>query len=381
MIKLNEYSVGPIIQVGEADPASSNGVAKTIHEYLTRLHTADWAVENWVFDCRVKRPTQGTYDGKITQWRLPATSRLTPMLPQITREWLNLRKKENPKIHLHSVFTPHNNALAETLGGPFLVTPNGGWQPRVLLGRRILLKLFWILIWEQRLWRKAAFVCAVSKAEMKNLQKLPGMSRVVYTPNAVDVLSNNYQRDGYWLYLGRLAVDQKGIDQMIGAYGVLKAQGMRPPAMLLAGPDFRDGRRRMQAMVNSLGLSADVKILEEVTGPAKERLLQGAAVFCHTSRWEGIPHAVLEALAHGIPCLLTKETNLGLEVAQAGAGWCCPQGEKSIARAMQRILAESRKLPSRSVSARTFVDRHFGWLPTMRTLETCYTDILKSCKN
>ena len=377
MIKLNEYSVGPIIQVGQAAPASSNGVAKTIHEYLTRLHTADWAVENWVFDCRVKRPTRGTYDGKITQWRLPATSRLTPMLPQITREWLNLRKKENPKIHLHSVFTPHNNALAETLGGPFLVTPNGGWQPRVLLGRRILLKLFWILIWEQRLWRKAAFVCAVSKAEMKNLQKLPGMSRVVYTPNAVDVLSNNYQRDGYWLYLGRLAVDQKGIDQMIGAYGVLKAQGMRPPAMLLAGPDFRDGRRRMQAMVNSLGLSADVKILEEVTGPAKERLLQGAAVFCHTSRWEGIPHAVLEALAHGVPCLLTKETNLGIEVKQAGAGWCCLQGVKSVAESMRQILVGAEELPERSVRAHNLAREKFAWPETIEKLKECYLAVTK----
>jgi glycosyltransferase involved in cell wall biosynthesis len=377
VIKLNEYSVGPIIQVGEADPASSNGVAKTIHEYLTRLHTPDWAVENWVFDCRVKRPTRGTYDGKITQWRLPATSRLTPMLPQITREWLNLRKKENPKIHLHSVFTPHNNALAETLGGPFLVTPNGGWQPRVLLGRRILLKLFWILIWEQRLWRKAAFVCAVSKAEMKNLQKLPGMSRVVYTPNAVDVLSNNYQRDGYWLYLGRLAVDQKGIDQMIGAYGVLKAQGMRPPAMLLAGPDFRDGRRRMQAMVNSLGLSADVKILEEVTGPAKERLLQGAAVFCHTSRWEGIPHAVLEALAHGVPCLLTKETNLGIEVKQAGAGWCCLQGVKSVAESMRQILVGAEELPERSVQAHNLARERFAWPETIEKLKECYLAVTK----
>lgn len=372
MIKLNKLSVGPIIQVGQAAPASSNGVAKTIHEYLTRLHSSDWSVENWVFDCRVNRPTRGTYDGKITKWRLPVASQLTPMLPQITREWLNLRKKENPKIHLHSVFTPHNNALAEILGRPFLVTPNGGWQPRVLLGRRILLKLFWILIWEQRLWRKASFVCAVSKAEMKNLQKLPGMSRVVYTPNAVDVLSNNYQRDGYWLYLGRLAVDQKGLDQMIDAYGVLKAQGMRPPVMLLAGPDFRDGRRRMQAMVNSLGLSADVKILEEVTGPAKERLLQGAAVFCHTSRWEGIPHAVLEALAHGIPCLLTKETNLGLEVAQAGAGWCCSQGVKSITESMRQILVPAGELPERSVRACSVAREKFAWTETIEKLKECY---------
>ena len=372
MIKLNKLSVGPIIQVGQAAPASSNGVAKTIHEYLTRLHSSDCSVENWVFDCRVNRPTRGTYDGKITQWRLPVASQLTPMLPQITREWLNLRKKENAKIHLHSVFTPHNNALAEILGRPFLVTPNGGWQPRVLLGRRILLKLFWILIWEQRLWRKAAFVCAVIKAEMQNLQKLPGMSRVVYTPNAVDVLSNNYQRDGYWLYLGRLAVDQKGIDQMIGAYGVLKAQGMRPPVMLLAGPDFRDGRRRIQAMVDSLGLSADVKILEGVTGLAKDQLMQGAAVFCHTSRWEGIPHAVLEALAHGIPCLLTKETNLGLEVAQAGAGWCCSQGVKSIAESMRQILVTAGELPERSVRACSVAREKFAWTETIEKLKECY---------
>ena len=380
MIKLNKLSVGPIVQVGQAAPASSNGVAKTIHEYLTRLHSSDWAVESWVFDCRVKRPTRGTYDGKIIQGRLPAAARLKPMLSKITRDWLNLRKRESPIIHIHSVFTPNNNALARA-GLPFLITPNGGWQPEVFFGKRMLLKLIWVALWEQRLWSNARYVCAVSKLEMKNLQKLPWVSQVVYTPNGADLVQTQYDHRGSWLFLGRLAIEQKGIDQMIRAYHSLKLRGFRPPHLLLAGPDFREGRQRIKNLVKSFCLSDDVTLLGEVTGRDKENLWRKSSVFIHTSRWEGTPHAVLEALAHGIPCLLTKETNLGLDVAKAGAGWCCSQGEKSIARVMQRILAESRKLPSRSVSARAFVARHFGWLPTMRTLETCYTDILKSCKS
>jgi glycosyltransferase involved in cell wall biosynthesis len=57
-----------------------------------------------------------------------------------------------------------------------------------------------------------------------------------------------------------------------------------------------------------------------VFGREKEALLDSAFVFVHTSRWEGMPFAVIEALATGCPVLVTPATNLGDYVEGFGAG-------------------------------------------------------------
>lgn len=245
--KSDGSALGPIIQVGRASATGSNGVEKTIHEYLERLHSSGMSVENWIFDKLVKQPTQSNYLGKIKQWQLPVYSRHFPVLPQATMEWLKLRKKEKLLLHLHSVFTAYNNALAGT-GMPFLVTPHGGWQPEVLFGKRMVAKFFWLLFLEQRVWRKAAFVCAVSKPEAKNLQKLPWVSRVIYTPNGVDEVPMQYNQKGFWLFLGRLAVRQKGIDQMILAYRLIKSWGLHPPPFISLAQIFARGAREFKPL-------------------------------------------------------------------------------------------------------------------------------------
>lgn len=156
-------------------------------------------------------------------------------------------QKEKLLLHLHSVFTAYNNALAGT-GMPFLVTPHGGWQPEVLFGKRMVAKFFWLLFLEQRVWRKAAFVCAVSKPEAKNLQKLPWVSRVIYTPNGVDEVPMQYNQKGFWLFLGRLAVRQKGIDQMILAYRLIKSWGLHPPPFISLAQIFARGAREFKPL-------------------------------------------------------------------------------------------------------------------------------------
>lgn len=53
----------------------------------------------------------------------------------------------------------------------------------------------------------------------------------------------------------------------------------------------------------------------------KCKVLSDADLFCLTSRFEGHPIAVLEALSYGLPCLLTPGTNMAREVSVGKAGW------------------------------------------------------------
>lgn len=58
-----------------------------------------------------------------------------------------------------------------------------------------------------------------------------------------------------------------------------------------------------------------------VDGTEKKRAFLNADIFILTSRYEGMPMAVLEALSYGVPCLLTPQTNMADIIEENRCGW------------------------------------------------------------
>jgi glycosyltransferase involved in cell wall biosynthesis len=72
--------------------------------------------------------------------------------------------------------------------------------------------------------------------------------------------------------------------------------------------------------------------------------------------------AVLEALAYGLPCLLTPGTNLADDVADAGAGWNVAPNPAGIAEGLRQVLTAPRhELRQAGIRARQFAQREFHW--------------------
>jgi glycosyltransferase involved in cell wall biosynthesis len=99
-----------------------------------------------------------------------------------------------------------------------------------------------------------------------------------------------------------------------------------------------------------------------VRGRAKELVFKQADAFLHFSRYEGHPMAVLEALAYGVPCLLTPGTNMADVVADAGAGWEVPGSIAEIAAALVRVVDTNRQsLALASQRARRLALDQYSW--------------------
>ncbi len=72
--------------------------------------------------------------------------------------------------------------------------------------------------------------------------------------------------------------------------------------------------------------------------------------------------AVLEALAHRVPCLLSGETNMADEVVAAGAGWRADLSAKSIAEALSALLRLDRsRFGAAAVRARRLAEENYTW--------------------
>lgn len=105
------------------------------------------------------------------------------------------------------------------------------------------------------------------------------------------------------LTIGSLAQRYKGVDVLLDAIRMCKDAGV-PTRLAVVG----DGRYRasLEARASRLGLSATVSFLGTCPpGPALRAELDKADLFVLASRTEGLPRALLEAMARGVPCLGT----------------------------------------------------------------------------
>lgn len=353
-----------VIFFGKYDPNALDGEIMTIVGQADALHARGVNLEIWKFSRRITEIKLSHTRTGAEIWDLPlfgakVVSAWT--MPQATRRWIEQRLDRVQLFHFHSVFNPIHNQLAARFGKPYVVTPNGAWSAEVFKGRNRLAKWAWTAVSEKRYWSRANFVQAVSPGEYDRLKSLPGMAHVEEIPNGVelpDMKSFAQPRDA-WVFMGRLAVDHKGLDRMVRAYALCRKRGLSLPKLLLAGPDFRGGKAALVAQIASLGLEKEIELPGPVTGREKSVLLGRASLFLHTSRWEGLPLAMLDAMAHGAPCLVTQGTNFSGVIKQSRTGYCAGESDEQIADAMAGVNGEQCR--EMGLRARQLVETEYTW--------------------
>jgi glycosyltransferase involved in cell wall biosynthesis len=372
-----------VVHVGNFVPQSADGVNQVIQALCTRLRYYNVQAEVWSFDSSLKE-VELNYHGDLPVYRLPChLVRWINALhfPIKTRHFIDSNIYSIDLFHLHSVFVPENQ-LIPSYGKPFVLTPHGGYSPNVFLGRNRILKNAWFSIFERRLLEGATTVHAVSKGEVDDLTNLVGAKSVSYIPNGVDSslleVAVTVEPTGYLLYMGRLAIQQKGLDMLIRAYGIARSRSEFVfPHLILAGPDWRDGRKVLNDLARELNISDSVHFVGAVSGRDKLELISKARAFIHTSRWEGMPLSILEALALARPLMVTPETNMANYVCDYGLGWVVDGSVSSIADGLETIaMSPPTTLESISRNARELVQKDFTWSSSTRRMVELYRNVL-----
>lgn len=130
--------------------------------------------------------------------------------------------------------------------------------------------------------------------------------------------------------------EQKGINDLLqAAVSVLRD---RPDCQFLIVGDGRD-RHSLEALAASLGIATAVRFVgSRADVPA---LLKAASVFVLPSLWEGMPNALLEAMAAGLPVVATDVEGAREIVCSADLGLLVgPRSPGMLADAILRLLRE-----------------------------------------
>jgi glycosyltransferase involved in cell wall biosynthesis len=220
-------------------------------------------------------------------------------------------------------------------------------QKRVFWKKGLEKVLFsWIYPW-------ADDVIAVSESVAKDISSYAGISplkiHVVYNPVITPGLlaeANELTAHPWFqvrqapviLSVGRFS-EQKDFDTLIRAFALLRKR-LEARLIILGEGGLRPG---LVSLAQSLGIERDLDLPGYVENP--HPYMRQADAFVLSSKWEGLPNALIEALACGCPVISTDCPGGIREILADGAyGELVPVGDPpKMAEAIGRVLLKGRR--------------------------------------
>ncbi len=238
-------------------------------------------------------------------------------------------------LHIHSLFsysTLPATRMARLRRVPYIIRPLGQLNRWGLVHRRARLKKLSLQLVEYPALRHAQVIHYASEQEQLEAQQLGIHNRAQVVPLSTDVealahlpstapLLTQYPqlRDKVRiLFLARLD-EIKGIDLLLQAFALVHHKYPNL-ALLIAGSGDEAYEAALRLQAAALGIAAHVTWLGFADSQTKKLALAAADIFVLPSYFESFGIAVVEAMAAGIPVIVSDQVGLYREVEKFAAG-------------------------------------------------------------
>jgi len=229
------------------------------------------------------------------------------------------------------------------------------------------------------LLNRADRVLALSQSWKVKLSAMSPGARITVIENAADIPSDvSPHRDGACCQFALLAkMDEwKGIDDLLAACAILRGDGLTF-RVVMAGPAGSAGDdASLNTKIKQLDLAGTVSYVGPLHGKAKTDLLRESHVYVQPSHHEGMPLAILEAMAHALPIVATRVGAVPeiLEDGQEGI-LVSPRRPSMLADAMRRLIVDRGLRHRMAEAARTLAVDRFSLDRFRREILSLYDDV------
>jgi glycosyltransferase involved in cell wall biosynthesis len=339
--------------------------------HLTQGHEVEVVTLDRPHDPWVKKSSPRVHALGPGRGRYGFSSRLVP--------WLRSRASEFDAVVVHGLWQYHSFAVWRALRRrdvPYFVFAHGmldPWFKRTYPLKHLKKWLYWP--WAgYRVLRDASAVCFTCEEERLLARQSFWLyrcnERVIAFGTAAPQGDPETQKQLFFelypemlgkrsvLFLGRIH-PKKGCDLLIRAFAKLlrefPASGCdsEPLHLVIAGPDQAGWSAHLQALAASLGISQRITWTGMLSGDPKFGALRSAEVFALPSHQENFGIAVAEALACGVPVLISNKVNIWREIERDGAGLVATDDEEGTLRSLRGWFSKER------VEQQTFRDRAY----------------------
>ena len=300
------------------------------------------------------------------------------------------RIAEFDALHVHAIWEAGAADLAAVFnaaGKPVIVSAHG-MLDRWSMAQSRLKKAVALRLWTGRLLARATAIVFATEEEAAEASGLYPKTPRAIVANGIDIAAMRAAiaaaRDAVrskvpdlaaWprtiVYLSRLH-PKKGVDQLVEARLALDAR-FDDVGLLIAGIPQDDALlQALRSRIAGSPLSDRIVLTTDLVGPVAMGALGAAQLFVLPSHQEGFSIAILEAMAAGLPVLITDKCHLP-EIEEWQAGTVVPDTVAGVKAGLERLLSLSPDaLAAAGENARTAVERHYGWPVIAGQLETLY---------
>lgn len=189
--------------------------------------------------------------------------------------------------------------------------------------------------------KRYKYIIATSNMLQKKVEKINPLAKITVISNGIpQVFKPSNQKQKYILFLGRIEVDQKGIDLLLDAFKQFH-KNYADYKLIIAGMGTSQEIEKMKNNIISASLTKEVILKGRVEGKEKEKLLKNAACLVVPSRFETFSITALEAMAYGAPLVCFSID--GLSWIPENAVVKAPAfNSKTLAKGITNIIADKR---------------------------------------
>ncbi len=259
-------------------------------------------------------------------------------------------------VVFHEIYRPEFISIYKELNKqsiPYIIVPHGSLTKQAQ-SRKFLKKFIGNLLLFNKYVKnaKALQYLSINEAEKSIVKKesfvcgngieIPEIYKTEFCKNGIKLL-----------YIGRLEIEIKGLDMLVKAVNKSRQIFEKTNAKLyIYGPDYDGMFSRLKDLIAENKVEDLIFLNEAITEKEKEIELLSADYYIQTSRSEGMPMGIIEALSYGLPCIVTKGTGLDGAITEYNAGFGCETSVDGIVNTLSEALNNCSLLEQKSQSAR-----------------------------
>ena len=267
---------------------------------------------------------------------------------------------------------------AEKANIPYLIIPRCQMTENYLKNKQ-LKKIIASKLLFDHFAKKSVAVQFLTEQEKKDSSMFYS-GKAVIAPNGILLQTENAkvkQNPVIGTFIGRYSIWQKGLDLLLEAIkqekSILEECNIK---FQFYGPDDRTGSSdKIKAIIDEKGLAERVQVNPSVFDEKKKEVLLNSSFFVHTSRFEGMPMSVLEALSYGIPCLVTQGSNMREAIDDFDAGWGTDNTVEGIRKALIAVCNSLDMLETKGENAKKLA-REYSWEAISKKTHETYKELI-----
>ncbi len=319
--------------------------------------------------------------------------------------WRALRERirQFDVAHIYSVYGFSNTAAAHCCwkyGVPYLLHPHGSLDP-YLRRRHRWRKWLYTTLFVSRSFQRAGAVLFNSAEEMRLAADWSGLrwasdngrqtpKKVVAYVGVEDEWfqdPNPAAQERFWkkfphlagrrlvVFFGRLNF-KKGLDILARAFALV-AREREDAHLVLAGPDNAGYGQRVRKWLQEGGVIEKTTFIGPLVGEERFVFLHHAEVFVLPSYTENFGAAVAEAMACGVPVVISDQVNIYPEVKQAGAGLVVRCDPQETAKALLTLLDNPALGKEMGRRGRRLAEKRMTWRAVGDQLIRVYQELIE----